>query len=161
MNFWVINGSATRDGNTSIMVREFKKMIESRENKVTIYNLIDGSEILTGQIDKTDDVDVLVFASPIYWGGMTGLLKQFIDLLNPNLPFFKNLKYGVALVNSEYSNGFELTLTHFQLIFKHIGVEYLESLIITGMQNTGDMNMKLYEVDSFARDLMKKITKNY
>ena len=157
MNFLLINGSLTDGGNTAIMVQEFKRTMEKKNHIVSVYDLVKGSDELEKLIKTSESADVLVFASPIYWGGMTGILKAFIDRLNPELLFYKNLKYGAALVNSEYESDSDLVLNHFRLIFKYLGIEYIDSLLITDMKKKGDMKDKFVEIDNYASWLSQKI----
>lgn len=153
MNVLVINGSLSNGGNTEIMSYEFKKAMEKKNNFVKVINLSTVNDEEHSLSDIMENIDMIVFATPIYWAGMSGLLKKFIDCLNPQMPLIKNIKYGLALVNSEYEGGTELTINHFQLIFKYLGVECLEALLITGMKGKGDMNDRLGDIHTYVDGL--------
>ena len=157
MNILLVNGSLTIGGNTAIMAHEFKEAMQKENHKVSVFNLVEGCDELTNWINRMERVDMLVFASPIYWGGMTGLLKSFIDRFNPNSTFYKNIKYGTALVNSEYKRDSEFILNHFKLIFRYLEMEYIDALLITDMKSKGDMNNKLHEVNDYVNELLYKI----
>ena len=97
----VLNGSPRKRGKTASLVRAFVEGAESAGNEVReLY--IDGLDIRSCKACETcsrnggfcvqkDDMaqvedaylwcDVLVFASPMYWGTITGQLKVVVDRL--------------------------------------------------------------------------------
>ena len=97
----VLNGSPRKNGKTASLVRAFAEGAESAGNEVReLY--VDGLDIASckaceacsrngGMCVQEDDMgqvndaylwaDVVVFASPMYWGTITGQLKVVVDRL--------------------------------------------------------------------------------
>lgn len=110
----VIISSSMRKGNSDTLCDEFEKGVRFAGNEVTRINLreknigycracCDCYEI--GSCKLRDDMntlytsvqeaDVLVFATPIYFGGISGQLKTFLDRL---YPIYQTLKATSAYV---------------------------------------------------------------
>lgn len=105
----VISSSLRNGSNSEIMAKEFVKGSELNNNVEYIslkdINLKFCLGCLSCQkkdkcvinddvnlyLDKISSADVLVFATPIYYYGMSGQLKTFLDRLNPL--FNKNNKF--------------------------------------------------------------------
>jgi len=101
-NILIINGATRKNGNTDIIINKIM-IIEGSINEKVKINLInlrnkkisdcigcctcheknkcsindDMKEIL----DSINRSDMIIFASPIYWWGVTGIMKIFIDRL--------------------------------------------------------------------------------
>ncbi len=41
------------------------------------------SDDMNGMLQKIKDADILVFATPLYWDGVSGLMKMFMDRMTP------------------------------------------------------------------------------
>ena len=97
----ILNGSPRKNGKTASLVKAFTEGAESAGNEVKEF-YIDGMNIASckaceacsrngGYCPQKDDMekineayiwaDVIVFASPMYWGTITGQLKTTIDRL--------------------------------------------------------------------------------
>ncbi|MBB3113973.1 multimeric flavodoxin WrbA [Paenibacillus phyllosphaerae] len=85
-------------------------------------------------IDRVLEADVLVFATPIYWYGMSGFMKNFVDrwsqtLRDSNRPRFREQMKGktgyVIAVGGDQPllKGLPLVL-QFQHIFEFFGTQY-------------------------------------
>ena len=100
-NVVVISSSLRNGSNSEILAKEFVKGA-SLKNNVEYLSLKDinlnycigclscqkqGKCIINDDVslylDKISNADVLVFATPIYYYGMSGQLKTFLDRLNP------------------------------------------------------------------------------
>lgn len=121
-----IVGSPRVDGNTEFLTKTaLDKIDEEDEFEVELITLADkeinycvgcGVCIKTGKCAFTDDMveitqkvadaDGLIFASPVYFGDMTGLAKSCIDRLRP-LRRIHNFKYKVcgAITTGGFRNG--------------------------------------------------------
>ena len=99
-NILIINGAARKNGNTDMIIQ---KIIESSLNKDAKINLVilrnkkisdcigchlchkkDQCSINDDMIEIFNSInksDMIIFASPIYWWGVTGIMKIFIDRL--------------------------------------------------------------------------------
>lgn len=99
-NILIANGATRKNGNTDIIIN---KIIESSINENVKINLIklrnkkisdcigcytcykknkcSISDDMTEIRDSINRSDMIIFASPIYWWGVTGIMKIFIDRL--------------------------------------------------------------------------------
>jgi len=100
-NILILNGAARKNGNTDALVKAFMRGAEQAGNEVCEIRLCDltiheclGCQACGRMNDfcvQKDDMrtvyeafgraDVIVFASPIYFGGITGTLKTATDRL--------------------------------------------------------------------------------
>lgn len=142
MNKLVILGSSRKDGDTKKVVDEligFSKwdLIDLNDYNISYYdyehkNLDDDYLGLMQRI--INDYDVLIFATPVYWYSMSGIMKVFFDRITDLLDTEKDLgrklrsKSMAALSCSIGDNLGE----HFWLPFtetaKYLGMNYLGSL---------------------------------
>ena len=97
----ILNGSPRKNGKTASLVKAFTEGAESAGNEVKEF-YIDGMNIASckaceacsrngGYCPQKDDMekineayiwaDVIVFASPMYWGTISGQLKTTVDRL--------------------------------------------------------------------------------
>ncbi|SFM14207.1 Multimeric flavodoxin WrbA [Gracilibacillus orientalis] len=93
MKLGVIYGSMRENGNTARLTEEvikhlpgvtevdlknydFKDIIDQRHDKGGFDRVDDEYDRI---IDQIIDCDVLIFSTPIYWYGMTSVMKRFID----------------------------------------------------------------------------------
>lgn len=108
---FIVNGSPRKNCNTAKMCKSFSEGIKSRGIETEIINLydlnfkgckscfacklLDGKNFgkcsypdeLTPVLDKIANANGLVFASPIYFLGVTGMMRCFIERLM--FPFFQ------------------------------------------------------------------------
>lgn len=102
MNIYVISSSLRENSNTELMAKYFYKGAEEKGHEVKFLSLKDfnlnfctgcmmchdaGKCSITDDMDSIiDDIknsDILVFATPVYYYGLSGKLKAFLDRLNP------------------------------------------------------------------------------
>ncbi len=129
MNIIILNGSPRKDGNTIHMINRFVEGLD-KSHKIAVINLEEKK--LKGcsacyECSKThscvegDDAakiisylvkaDLIVFASPVYWWGVSSQLKMIIDKFISNVEGLKNKKAGLMLVGAS-----ELSDTQYRLI---------------------------------------------
>lgn len=96
----IINGATRINGNTDSLLAEIIKGASGTEVKLKLINLREKKIgncigcyqcLKVGTCSLQDDIseirnniqssDLLIFASPLYWCGVTGLMKTFIDRL--------------------------------------------------------------------------------
>ena len=98
----ILNGSPRKKGNTFFLIQELSKILIQNEHEIEILHLNDydikpcqgcfwcykdfplrcvQNDVMNGLYPSVLDSDVIVFASPIYWWGVTGIMKIFIDRL--------------------------------------------------------------------------------
>lgn len=150
MNIVVLNGSPRSDGNTSALIKQLSKGVELSGNhqietiNVTKKNLLgclacegcrkndgncvlkdDSSEIITQLVNS----DMIIFATPVYWWGVSAQLKIVIDKFysTMHLNTLKNKKIGVLSVGAgELSNPqYELISQQFVCISQFLDWEIL------------------------------------
>lgn len=109
MSIAVIYGSSRQNGNTELLTEHAIKDYDVERIYLRDYNIkqiIDQRHDDAGFDDVNDDYqnvidrvikhDVLIFATPVYWYTMSGLMKTFIDrwsqiLRDPNYPNFREV----------------------------------------------------------------------
>ncbi|WP_339696785.1 NAD(P)H-dependent oxidoreductase [uncultured Roseivirga sp.] len=138
----IILGSSRNDGDTSKVVNLLKEKSE--------YDLIDlndydfsyydydhknaGDDFLPMMRNIIDKYDTLVFATPVYWYSMSGIMKVFFDRITDLLEIKKDLGRklrGKNMAAISCSIGNHLG-DHFWLPFsetaKYLGMNYLGSV---------------------------------
>lgn len=134
----VIMGSARKESNTHKAVKElcpFKdyEVINLFEKEICPFYY--DSEKLKGDdflpiMKKVQGAEIIVFATPVYWYAMSGIMKNFFDrftqLLSDYKAIGKSLKgkktYLIAQgASSELPDGFEVP---FRETSKYLGMEF-------------------------------------
>jgi multimeric flavodoxin WrbA len=165
----VINGATREGGNTDRLVRHFVRGVRDAGGKaaeVKLRNKQIGQCVGcckcrdVGRCGSDDDMtslrrrversDVLVFASPVYWCEVTGLLKAFVDRLyfyhHPrNAPLVAGKNSLVILTLGESENiGYEteVVLEFFRRLFGSLKIQWLETLLFPGLMEKDDLLRK-------------------
>ncbi|MBA2175692.1 flavodoxin family protein [Halobacillus locisalis] len=92
MKILAILGSARKEGNTEYLLRKSLEGIDHTQIRLTDYHIepiIDERHTEKGFFPVNDDYekllevflshDIIIFATPVYWFGMSGQMKVFID----------------------------------------------------------------------------------
>src|SRR5690625_132321 len=121
-------------------------------------------------IDRIVPHDILIFATPIYWYGMSGTLKNFIDrwsqtLKDSQYPNFKTTMATkracvIAVGGDEPSlKGLPL-IQQFQYIFNFIGISFDEYIIAKGDKPREVLQDKsaLFDANQMKKRLKIKIS---
>jgi multimeric flavodoxin WrbA len=150
----VLNGSSRENGNTEqltdlilegvsctcINIRDFliQPIVDKRHDPEGFTTVADDYDQI---IELVRQHDVLIFATPIYWYGMSGHMKQFIDrwsqsLRDTRFSFKEEMKKKKAFViicggDNPYIKGLPL-IQQFQYIFQFMGIEYMGYVIGEG-----------------------------
>ncbi|MGG3690374.1 flavodoxin family protein [Caldifermentibacillus hisashii] len=178
MSIAIIYGGTRQNGNTEILtekavqgitaekiyLKDFKiQSIEDlRHEEGGVHTIHDEHNLV---IERMMPHDILVFATPIYWYSMSGIMKNFIDrwsqtLRDKKYPDFKhsmaNKKAYVIAVGGDYPNIKGLPLIQqFHYIFDFVGISF-EGYIIGRGNKPGDVyNDK--EALLAANELQKKL----
>jgi Multimeric flavodoxin WrbA len=167
MNIILINGSPRKGGNTEIMSRVFEESAKEKGHSVSKVNLCDvkvnpctaceycfshnGACIqedgMTDILKLLDKADMVAFASPIYFFGLTA---QIVSVINR---FYARVRTGcpvsscVLLLNSASPNVFTGAIAQFKDLAVYLKWENKGVVAISGMRAKGDM--------SHSRDLDK------
>lgn len=155
----VINGSTRENGNTDAILKSFMKGItesglnvrEAVLRDLTISNCIgcckckenkkcnfqDDMDELREMVIKSD---VLVFASPIYWCEITGLMKTFIDRFyffhheeNKHLVAGKKALIITTLGEKEAEYESSVLVEFYRRCMRSLGIEIIDFLFYAGL----------------------------
>lgn len=141
----ILNGSPRKRGKTALLVRAFVEGAESAGNEVRELYL-DGMDIASckaceacshngGFCPQTDDMeqvndgylwaDVVVFASPMYWGTFTGQLKTCVDRLyavqNRIGYFTPEAQRETALIMTARGSDYRMSLDFYHIFTQMMG----------------------------------------
>ena len=167
-----ISGSPRRDGNTELLLKEFLRgaRASGHETELFIINKVKISPCTScdscqknGQCIIDDDMqsmynrlleaDYIVFASPIYFGGVSAQLKSFIDrcqalwsrkyilketLISPE----KENRSGYFISTAGSTNArkfFEGAIIVIKAVFHVLDITYKGELLYPSMENKGDI----------------------
>ena len=147
MKVIAINGSARKNGNTTMLIKKVFETLEKEHIKCELIHLagekIQGctacdqcyvnkdercvlsDDIINSCIEKMRDADVILLGSPTYFCNVTAEMKALIDRAGrvgrANNDLFKN-KIGAAIVSVRRAGGIHTfnSLNHFFLIEKMI-----------------------------------------
>ena len=167
-----IAGSPRREGNTELLLREFLRGAGTSglETELIILSEVDISPCTScdlcqedGKCVIADDMQLMyqkllearyiVFASPIYFSGVSAQLKSFIDrcqalwsrkyilkqkLISPESPERKG--YFISTSGSIGNNSvFQGAIATVKAIFHVLEIEYKGELLYEGMEKKGDI----------------------
>ncbi|WNB93926.1 flavodoxin family protein [Bacillus sp. NEB1478] len=173
----VIYGSSRENGNTEALTKKVHEEIVHTSFYLKNYkiNPIDDLRHAPGGFVKVDDDyetlindilnhDILIFSTPVYWYGMSGIMKNFVDrfsqsLRNESLNFKKRMgekKAFVITVGGDQPRMKALPLIQqFQYIFDFLGTEFTGYLI--GNANAPDEIFNDKRSISDAAELKKEL----
>jgi multimeric flavodoxin WrbA len=140
----VILGSARGDSNTLAAVRKLSpvtdyELIDLRQRRIAFYDYAhpnDDSDDFLGIVRKMLDSETIIFATPVYWYAMSGVMKVFFDrfseLLSTHKPLGKALKgrqtYLIATGSDlDLPPGFEIP---FKLTSEYFEMTYVRALYL-------------------------------
>ncbi|WAA13191.1 flavodoxin family protein [Fervidibacillus halotolerans] len=163
----VLEGSSRPGGNTERLTNEMlegidRKTIYLREK--TIVPIVDKRHDKEGfsKVDDDHDAimkevfkhDILIFSTPIYWYGMTGIMKNFIDRWSQTLrdsqfqmkKEMENKEAFVVLCGGDHPRIKGLPLIQqFQYAFDFIGLSFSDYVIGQG-NKPGDVRNDRYAI---------------
>lgn len=164
-NVLILNGATRINGNTDIIL---KKIIEGSENTEVIINQInlrkkkiadcigcfhchdnnkcsikDDMKEIREEINKSD---LLIFASPVYWWGVTGIMKNCIDRLYFYYsPFNKKLIAGKKAIivspmnmNSDIYK-LKIFIKFYDILFDNLDIELVDSYYFGNINRKGEI----------------------
>jgi len=137
----VIVGSTRRNSRTEKAVDElcpYKKfeMVHLCELEIRQYDYmheLNADDDFESIVEKLRDVDVIVFASPVYWYSMSGRMKVFFDRMTELLSTYKDVGRSLrgkecwviatgaeAAAPKGFEDAFRLTAGYFHLEYKSL-----------------------------------------
>lgn len=159
----IINGAARTDGNTDIIVEKIiegsrdagvnVKLIELRKKNISncigCYQCLKEStcsfqDAMTEIREEINKSDLMVFASPLYWCGVTGLMKTFIDRLffyyhlqNRGLISGKKAIIVTPMNQKDIVNEPEPLVEFYNRLFNCLGVKIAEYVFFSDIMAKG------------------------
>ncbi|KAF1678019.1 flavodoxin family protein [Bacillus sp. SKDU12] len=147
MEIAVINGGTRCGGNTDILAEKAVQGFGAKHIDLRKYHIQPIEDMRHTQggfrpiqddydsiIEQILPYDILIFATPIYWFGMSGTLKQFIDrwsqtLRDPGFPDFqqqmtKKQAYVIAVGGDKPKTKGLPLIQQFELIFDFMGMSF-------------------------------------
>lgn len=137
MKVLLINGSPHLEGNTKIALDEMVKIFDEQKIDSEIINVgnqdIRGciacgycykhgkcafNDIVNETLDKFKEADALVVATPVYYAGINGTLKSFLDRLFYSKNFDTTMKVGAAVTIARRGG----QVTSYDTINKYFGI---------------------------------------
>ena len=109
-----ILGSFKRDGITGQMLDQVLANVDPKIAQETIflndYTIMPKSADLDVLVSKLKEADVWILAAPTYWGGISGIMKNFLDCLRQLTLRFD--KYGDPHALGTFANKHYILLTN-------------------------------------------------
>lgn len=159
MKITILNGSPRAGGNTEIMAKAFEKGALEAGHQVTLINLAgkkiagclgcqycfahDGACVqkddMAAILERIDETDLLVFASPIYWFDMTSQLKSVIDRMYARAMKGFSLKKTGLLLDSGSPGVYDAALAQYKAMGSYLKWESIGEVCIPDMAEKGSM----------------------
>lgn len=186
----IINGTTRAGGNTDILVKKIiegsqntginLKLIELRkkniENCIGCYQCLREStcsfrDDMTEIREEINKADLMVLASPLYWCGITGLMKTFIDRLffyyhpqNRGLISGKKAIIVTPMNQKDITHESEPLIEFYKRLWNCLGVEIVDMFFFSDVMTKGAVLEKpeyLEKAYSIGKQLSKygRITK--
>lgn len=142
MEILVLNGSPRKNGNTSSLLKAFREGAQSSGHKVVQFDVahmnIHGcigcdscyKEGNTGCVQKDDmyeiypvydRADMIVFASPVYFHGLTGQMQSAITRFYPHIP--PKARKSALVLSSGSPNMYDPMTIQYQRIIRYFKCE--------------------------------------
>lgn len=158
MNIVILNGSPRKQGNTKAVIEALTQGINPNQHNIEVINTnalnISGclacnyckngdhqcihKDDTNPVIEKIVQGDLLIFATPVYWWGISAQLKLVVDKFYAKQPQLKDKKYGIIAIGGAGVENVQYELISKQ--FKAIG-NFLS------WTNVLDESQSAYEVD--------------
>ena len=159
MNILVISGSPRKGGNTEIMVQAFAQGAGESGHHVVVKEMSglkvapclaceycfthDGvcvqKDDMAGILEEVDRADMLVFASPIYWFGMSAQVKAVIDRLYARAKKGFRATKTALLLDSGSPGVFGGAIAQYKDTNAYLKWKEMGIVTISGMKAKGDM----------------------
>ncbi len=175
MKIAILNGSPRKGGNTEIMTDTFVKGAKESGNEVTKINLAgkkiagclgcqycfshDGvcvqKDDMTDVLAVLDTVDMVVFASPIYWFDITAQLKCAIDRLYARGKMGFHFNKTALLLDSASDGVYQAAMAQYKSTVAYLQWEDKGIFTIPGTTDKGSIKNleKLNDVYEFGKSL--------
>lgn len=158
----IILGSSRSDGDTATVVQNLQKLsdfdcVDLRKYNISYYDY--------EHHNKTDDFiplmrtiieqyDTIIFASPVYWYTMSGILKVFFDRISDLLTIEKDLGRklrgkGFAVLSCSLNSEVSEQFWHpFKSSAEYLGMSYLAQTHINSLNDTVSLERLVSAINS-------------
>ena len=137
MKLTCINGSPRgQSSNSKVLLGKFLEGFRSVENGYSIGEVyLKGGKNDATALTALQSSDIVLFAFPLYTDSMPGIVKEFIETLDPKSFDNPSLKLGF-LVQSGFPEGHHSVYVQRYLdkLARRLGVEYLGTIIKGGVE---------------------------
>lgn len=174
-NILIVNGSLRSGGNTDSLLKILVDKLKNENIGVTLFNLrehkINGCigcyDCIKGdKCSQNDDMNtirmaierskLIIFASPIYFCGVTGLMKTFIDRLfyfyHPHNKLKiegKNALIFSSMNQTDFEKEAQLLIKFYKILLKLLGINIIDMVFFTGLMENEDIYRR--------KDLIEKV----
>ncbi len=161
MNILILTGSPHKNGTSNTLVKEFIRGAEEAGHRTEVYDCAhgnihpcmgcdhcgmngnciqkdDGNEVL----NKLLNCDVVVFATPVYYFGMSAQLKMMIDRFYARNGAITAKRLGAVLLATAWNNDSVVMKgikTHFDIIFDYLAFKNKGMILAKGAGTVGMM----------------------
>ena len=166
MNILILCGSPHREGTSNTLVKEFIRGAEEAGHKTTVYDCAHGNIHpclgcdccgMNGNCVQKDDgnevlkkllaADAVVFATPVYYFGMSAQLKMMIDRFYARNGAITRKRMKAALIATAWNDD-EVVMkgikTHFDIIFDYLSFQNRGMVLAKGAGAVGMMLESYY-----------------
>ncbi len=155
----IIQGSSRSDGNTNMVAKFVQERTQFDFLDLKTKNIApfdyefknQDDDFLPLMKDITDNYDVIIFATPVYWYSMSAILKTFFDRISDCLHLQKEIGRklrGKSMAMISSSSGSELN--------GHFRMPFVESANYLGMHYLGDVHTWIEE-ESIPETVKQKL----
>ncbi len=183
-NVLILNGATRINGNTDLILKTIIEKSENTEVKINQINLRkkkiadcigcfqcedddkcsikDDMKEIREEINKSD---LLIFASPVYWWGVTGVMKIFIDRLyfyysSINKKLIKGKKAIIVSpmnMNSDIHK-LKIFIKFYDILFDNLDIELVDSYFFGNINKKGEIATNseyLRQVEYLGKNLIE------
>jgi multimeric flavodoxin WrbA len=169
MRTLIIQGSARSNGNTHTIVRTLESIftartIDLKTKVITPYNYdhIYPQDDFKRVMEEIIQADLIIFATPVYWYTMSGIMKNFFDRMSDCLKIEKSTgrklrgKKMAAISCGSQAKEIEEFFNPFKNIAHFLGLQYLGN-VHTWINKEGITDEVQMRLNGFARMLISSV----
>ncbi len=160
MSILIVQGSSNPNGNTATIVKILADKLNAEVLDLTTKNILPFDYQFKNQEDDFnstahdifDHFDTIIFASPVYWYTMSGIMKSFMDRLTDGLLYDKALgqKY-------ENKNMAAIACGSSQVAIEGYFIPFQKSATYLKMNYLGDVHLWIDEVNVISPIAEKRL----
>lgn len=161
----MINGATRVKGNTDIILNRLTEsalqmdvevsQVDVRKKKIkdcigcfqcSDHTACSIKDDMAGVYEKINESDVIVFASPVYWWGVTGIMKILIDRLyfyysDLNKPLIAGKKSVIIAPMNMNSDIYKtkIFLDFYNIVFENLKMDLIETCLFGNVNEKGEI----------------------